>query len=102
MKLIPLKQAQARLLNAMADQRIGALTLTTFKKDRSLTLRREESGWALDEQGFTNATTPLVGGPAAKRVIKEAFKREFPRSNKLYLSETDLPNLNTYRNLRPH
>lgn len=88
MKLVPLKQAQAKLLNAMADQRIRALTLTTFKKDRSLTLRRECENWQLEERGFANAVTPLSAGSAGKRLIKEAFKREFPRSNKLYLSET--------------
>lgn len=88
MKLVPLKQAQAKLLNAMADQRIRSLTLTTFKKDRSITLRHGEGGWELEEQGFASAVTPLVTGPVGKRFIKEAFKREFPRSNKLYLSET--------------
>ena len=88
MKLVPLKQAQAKLLNVMADERIRTLALATFKKDRSLTLRRTEEGWELEERGFANAVMPLAAGPAGKRLIKEAFKREFPRSNKLYLSET--------------
>ncbi len=88
MKLVPVKQAQAKLLSAMADKRLRALTLATFKKDRSVTLRRAAESWELEEHGFANATTPLDAGPAGKRLIREAFKREFPRSNKLYLSET--------------
>jgi len=87
MKLMPVKQAQAKLLNAMVDKGAVALTLATFKKDRSLTLRREEGGWELEERGFANAITPLDAGAPGKRLIKEAFKREFPRSNKLYLAE---------------
>lgn len=88
MKLVPVKQAQAKLLNAMADKRLRALTLATFKKDRSVTLRRATEGWELEEHGFANATMPLDAGPVGKRLIREAFRREFPRSNKLYLSET--------------
>lgn len=90
MKLVPLKQAQAKLLNAAADRSLASLTLATFKKDRSLSLRREGGGWVLDEQGFESAVIPLPAGPAGKRLVKEAFKREFPRSNKIYLSETTL------------
>lgn len=88
MRLVPVKQAQAKLLNAMADKRLRVLTLATFKKDRSVTLRRAAESWELEEHGFANATMPLDAGPAGKRLVKEAFRREFPRSNKLYLSET--------------
>lgn len=87
MKLVPVKLAQAKLLNAMADKTVSALALASFKKDRSLTLRRTENGWQLEEQGFTNVAMPLAPNATGKRLIKEAFKREFPRSNKLYLTE---------------
>ena len=88
MKLVPVKQAQAKILNAMADRSVSVLTLATFKKDRFLTLRRVGDDWQLEEQGYTNAAMPLSPNAAGKRLIKEAFKREFPRSSKLYLTET--------------
>lgn len=87
MRLVPVKQAQATILNARADKGLQRLTLATFKKDRSLTLRQCADGWELEERGFANATAPLAAGAAGKRAIKEAFKREFPRSNKLYLEQ---------------
>lgn len=88
MKLVPLKQAEAKLMNAAAQKKLRSLSLATFKKDRSLTLERSEGGWTLTEVGFENATAPLPPGAAGKRLLKDAFKREFPRSNKLYLAET--------------
>ena len=88
MKLVPLKQAEAKLMNAAAQKKLRSLSLATFKKDRSLTLERSEAGWTLTEAGFENATAPLPPGAAGKRLLKDAFKREFPRSNKLYLAET--------------
>lgn len=87
MKLVPVKQAQARLFNAMADKGLRSLTLSTFKKDRSLTLRHEGDGWVLAEEGFQRCTMPVPAGAAGKRLLKEAFKREFPRSANAYLAE---------------
>lgn len=88
MKLIPIKQAQAKLANATADKGLASITLHTFKKDRSLTLRREGDGWLLDERGFEESSTLLPSGSAGKRMLKEAFKREFPRSTRAYVAET--------------
>lgn len=65
MKLVPVKQAQAKFFNAPADKGLKSLTLATFKKDRS----------------------PLSPGAAGKRLLKDAFKREFPRSANAYLTE---------------
>ncbi len=87
MKLMPIKQAQAKLANATADKGLRSIRLSTFKKDRSLTLRREGDGWVLDESGFEESTSPLPSGPAGKRMLKEAFKREFPRSTRAYVAE---------------
>lgn len=88
MKLMPIKQAQAKLANATADKGLRSIRLSTFKKDRSLTLRREGDGWVLDESGFEESTSPLPSGPVGKRMVKEAFKREFPRSTRAYVAET--------------
>lgn len=88
MKLMPIKQAQAKLFNATADKGLCALTLSTFKKDRSITLQQSENGWIMLEEGFQNGRTPLPPGSKGKRAVKEAFKREFPRSTKAYVTET--------------
>ena len=87
MKLVPMKQAQAKLFNAMADKGLRSLTLCTFKKDRSLTLVRCDDGWRLSEDGFSHNQALVPAGAAGKRLLKEAFKREFPRSANAYLAE---------------
>ena len=90
MKLVPAKQAQAAFMNApSAPGTPGGKTLAlyTFKKDRWVRLEPTADGWVLDEHGFTNACTPLPPGRDAKRLLKEAFAREFPRSNKIYVEE---------------
>lgn len=45
--------------------------------------RAQEKG----RNAYKSATLPLSPNAAGKHLIKEAFKREFPRSNKLYLME---------------
>lgn len=88
MKLMPIKQAQAKLFNAASDKRLQAISLCTFKKDRSVAMQREGDGWVLIERGFEAQRTPLPAGPEGKRLVKEAFKREFPRSTRAYIEET--------------
>lgn len=87
MKLMPIKQAQAKLLNALADKTLREITLSTFKKDRSVALCKNGDQWTLVEQGYQDKCCELPGGPTSKRLIKEAFGREFPRSNKAYVTE---------------
>lgn len=114
MKLMPIKQAQAKLFNAMSDKTLKAITLYTFKKDRSISLQRTEANrssadrgnattdkaarkandnhssentWILTEQGFESDCLILTTGSKDKRLIKEAFKREFPRSARAYVAE---------------
>ena len=114
MKLMPIKQAQAKLFNAMSDKTLKAITLYTFKKDRSISLQRTEANssdadkeneatdkatrrdydhhssentWILTEQGFESNRLILAAGSKDKRLIKEAFKREFPRSTRAYVAE---------------
>lgn len=115
MKLMPIKQAQAKLFNAMSDKTLKAITLYTFKKDRSISLQRTEANssdadreneamdktarkannnhsnentWILTEQGFESDRLILTTGSKDKRLIKEAFKRKFPRSTRAYVAET--------------
>ena len=88
MRLMPVKQAQARFMGALGDASLGSITLLTFTKDRSVALERDAAGTGeLVEDGFERARTPLPAGSMGKRLVKDAFKREFPRSNKLYVDE---------------
>ena len=87
MKLVPVKQAQAKLLNAMVDKRLRVLTLTTFKKDRSVTVSAVDGMVRVAEQGFSSQVVEVPAGSEARRALREACRREFPRSNKLYVRE---------------
>lgn len=87
MRLMPIKQAQAKLFNAVSDKRLQAISLHTFKKDRSVALQREGDGWTLTEKGFEADRITLPKGTEGKRLVKEAFKREFPRSTRAYVEE---------------
>lgn len=98
----------------MSDKTLKAITLYTFKKDRSISLQRAEANssdtdreneatykatrkandnhssentWILTEQGFESDRLILTAGSKDKRLIKEAFKREFPRSTRAYVAE---------------
>ena len=62
MKLVPVKQAQAKVFNAPADKGLKSLTLATFKKDRSLTLERDGEGCALTSSSHSvRRRKPLSG-----------------------------------------
>lgn len=74
-------------LQRSGDKGLKSLTLATFKKDRSLTLERDGEGWLLVEDGFEKSRLSPAAGAAGKRLLKEAFKREFPRSANAYLAE---------------
>ena len=86
MKLVPVKQAQAKFFNAPADKGLKSLTLATFKKSSSPSSATERDGsssrTASRRAGFSPAT-----GRRRQAPVKEAFKREFPRSANAYLTE---------------
>lgn len=58
MKLVPVKQAQAKFFNAPADKGLKSLTLATFKKDRSLILERDGEGWSSSRTASRRAALP--------------------------------------------
>ena len=39
------------------------------------------------EQGFSSQVVEVPAGSEARRALREACRREFPRSNKLYVRE---------------
>lgn len=87
MKRIPLRQAQVKWLAALRQPELESITLWTFKKDRWVKLEREGDSLLLTESGFQNTRQELTAA-GAKKQLKEAFAREFPRSTQLYIQET--------------
>lgn len=87
MKRIPLRQAQVKWLAALRRPDLDSITLWTFKKDRWIRLEHRQAEWILTESGFENSQTTL-DPESAKKALKEAFAREFPRSTQLYIQET--------------
>ncbi|MFQ9706322.1 MAG: hypothetical protein ACLRX6_04420 [Limosilactobacillus pontis] len=87
MREIPIKQAKAILKRALKGTTVQRICLLTKKKDRSLTIETRDGTLTLIEQGYVVATQiyRLPGGKA-KHAVTTAFKREFPRSHRVYLS----------------
>ncbi|WEV67063.1 hypothetical protein OZX72_07405 [Bifidobacterium sp. ESL0769] len=77
---------------ATAKSEYKKLTFLTAKKDRSLCLEHDKSGVILHEQGYRDESTTFNVGTDSeatrecKHAVKQAFKREFPRSHKVYVS----------------
>ncbi|WEV58674.1 hypothetical protein OZX67_07705 [Bifidobacterium sp. ESL0728] len=93
MRLIPVKQALSMMENAATTKsEYRKITLLTAKKDRSLSLEHDENDVVLIEQGYRGENTTFAAAADSKttreckRAVKQAFKREFPRSHKVYVS----------------
>ncbi len=86
MKLIPLRQAQMKWLNSTKQKNFVSIKLLTFKKDRSVQIRKTQEGYVLFEQGYLDQMI-LLDEKNAKKQLKDAFLREFPRSTRLYIQE---------------
>lgn len=85
MRLVPIKQGVATMLGLCAKGAEGTVRLLTFKKDRSVAVSAHEGSVHLEEEGFERVSAVFDAGPAAKKGVREAIQREFPRSNKVYL-----------------
>ncbi len=86
MKMIPLRQAQVKYMNAPKAKNFTGLKLLTFKKDRFVAIIPKEDGLHLIESGYLNQDI-LLDAKEFKKQMKDAFNREFPRSSRLYLDE---------------
>lgn len=89
MKLVELKQAQKTAVSNLKKRRFELLEFYTFKKDRSVTIKLTADAAQLIETGYKEAKDEL-NDQSAKRKIKDAFNREFPRSHKVYFSSTPM------------
>lgn len=87
MKQIPLKQAEALIKRIAKNNNNGQMKFLTKKKDRSLIIKTTKFTLELVEQGYVNKTTSYSNSSEAKRALQAAFKREFPRSHQVYISE---------------
>ncbi|HJA27519.1 MAG TPA: hypothetical protein H9720_04210 [Candidatus Limosilactobacillus intestinigallinarum] len=89
MREIPIKQAKAILKRALKGTVNQRICLLTKKKDRSLTIETGDDTLNLTEQGYVDATrTYRLADGEGKHAVTMAFKREFPRSHQVYLSQT--------------
>lgn len=85
MKLIELKQAQRTAISNLKTKRYDELQFYTFKKDRSVVINFTQDQALLTESGYLDETISLDNSNA-KKILKTAFNREFPRSHKVYFS----------------
>ena len=88
MKMLSLKQAETQALNCRLTDGVITMRFLTFKRDRGLRLTVQESGFTIEEQGYSNRTDMFGDRNAFKKAFKEAFKREFPRSHSVYFEIT--------------
>ena len=86
MKQVPLKQGETMLFATAQKRQDGALTLLTWKKDRSVTVKVSGGTIELTEAGYVHATTTHATPHDLKGPLREACKREFPRSNRVYVA----------------
>lgn len=87
MRLVPMKQGVASALALCGKGARGGLELRTFKKDRGVRIVAADGAVRLSEDGFATESRELPSGSEAKRAVRAAVAREFPRSNKLYVQE---------------
>ena len=88
MREIPIKQARAILKQALKGRINQRVVLFTKKKDRSLTVVIKDEKMTSIEQGYIDETRVYrLGDSQAKHELTSAFKREFPRSHQLYMSQ---------------
>ncbi|MBI9079500.1 MAG: hypothetical protein JEY79_07145 [Pseudodesulfovibrio sp.] len=67
----------------------SGIDLRTFKRDRSVIIRRnDEDVFTVTENGFLSETF-TTGINGMRKLLKMLLKREFPRSNKIRVYELD-------------
>lgn len=85
MRLVPVKQALSSAQGLCGRGAAGSVELLTFKKDRSVTVTAVDGTVTVAERGFSSQVVSAPAGAEARRALRDACKREFPRSNRLYV-----------------
>lgn len=86
MKLMAMKQALGLAQGLCGKGSTGSVELKTFKKDRWVRVWATGETVRVAEGGFVAAEKDVQPGAEARQALREACRREFPRSNKLYVS----------------
>ncbi|WP_238331557.1 hypothetical protein [Furfurilactobacillus milii] len=87
MRLIPVKQAENILEQVCKPGKNVAIVLLTRKKDHSLKIERSKHLLTVTEQGYRNETKRVpLDNHEDKVILRQAFKREFPRSHEVYIN----------------
>ena len=60
--------------------------LLTFKKDRKVTVIKEEEYYSVYEDGYSKKVFRNLDSRKLKKLLKILAKKEFPRSNMLHLN----------------
>ncbi len=84
MKPISVREASQKWTNCMRQKNFESMRLYTHKKDRYVEVRKQGDEWILSESGYLHQEI-LLDPKTAKKQLKEAFVREFPRSSMLYI-----------------
>lgn len=88
MREVPINQAKSILKRVLKGKTAIRITLPINKKDRSLKVTVTDQQVTVTEHGYVDAKTIFqLGDATAKHQVTTAFKREFPRSHQLYMSE---------------
>ncbi len=85
MRLVPVKQALSTAQGLCGRGAEGSVELLTFKKDRSVTVTAADGRVTVAERGFSSQALDASAGAEARRALRDACRREFPRSNRLYV-----------------
>ena len=87
MKLMAMKQALGMAQGLRGKGSKGSVELKTFKKDRWVSVCATGDAVRVAEGGYAAAEKDYPPGAEARKALREACRREFPRSNKLYVSQ---------------
>lgn len=61
------------------------ISLLTFKKDRKITILKNNNTFSVYEDGFFNESFHELDNNSLRKLLKSLSKKEFPRSHKLHL-----------------
>jgi hypothetical protein len=65
-----------------------SVLLQPYKKDRSVLVSRFEEGYRVLEDGFVKKEYQ-VGEEKIRKLLKKLIRKEFPRSNRVWLSRVE-------------
>ena len=83
MKMLSLKSAETQVVNCRPGDQIVVMRFLTFKRDRGIRLTVNADGCLFEEHRYANEQIQLADHAAYKKAVKEAFRREFPRSHQV-------------------